>query len=681
MSQLLAILDVTGRAIEDRATSGPLRALQAGDGSELTHHRSASALVAVVRYDWELDAAFGGDVLVLEEGDLVVAADASLYYCADLERALCERGTRAGGKSASHLIAAAYRTWGDELASHLEGDFAFVILDRASGRLVCARDILGLRTLYYARIGAALVVSTSVKAILAHPDCPSDLNPAAIAASATGTPWATGADTCYAAISALPSASTLVWAAAPGRDAEPRIARHWDPPAQARAPSDFETGAAELLALLEDAVSERMAPAGPTAVWMSGGWDSTSVFAAGQSRVRRDGSGRLLRPVSISYPEGDLGREDELIEQISEHWRAPVHWLDIDEIPLFAGLEARTLQREQPAAPLYERWNLALAEGTRDVGARVALDGNGGDQLFRVSDIFLSDLLRSGRWLSLARELRARPGAGLRYGLSTVLKPALPPAAARLAGALRGRELGHYIDRPIMPWMRGDFVERCDLVERERANLPPAHGASRERAELEWYVTCSFPGYAMEIHRRNARACGVELRSPLLDRRIVELALSRPREERAYGAETKRLLRRAMSGLLPETVLAPRPFRTGVTTSYSTRSMQSAYPKLFDRLFQSPLLLEEMGVIDAEVLRTSVSKWEREGGEFLRVGLFHVLQTELWLRAQLRTASPSVDSSPKRGDGWATELSSSSVDGAAAVTGPCADQSSEPRMQ
>src|SRR4029077_9555993 len=118
-------------------------------------------------------------------------------------------------------------------------------------------------------------------------------------------------------------------------DGAVRLERNWDVPAIGTGSTlRFEEAAEELRALLQRAVAERLSTSGPTAVWMSGGWDSSAVFAAGKSLLQHEGGARDLLPVSISYPEGDPGREDELIEQIAGHWGSPVHWLRVDDIPL-----------------------------------------------------------------------------------------------------------------------------------------------------------------------------------------------------------------------------------------------------------------------------------------------------------------------------------------------------------
>src|SRR5690606_1113497 len=130
----------------------------------------------------------------------------------------------------------------------------------------------------------------------------------------------------------------------------------------------------------------------------------------------------------------------------------------------------RARSRDEPYAHLYERWNAALADGSRACGARVALDGNGGDQLFQNSDVFLADLFRSGHWLTLAREWKARPRGGFRSFFGTVVQPNMTPGLHSVATAMRrGRRLRNYLERPVAPWIDAGFAARHELENRDRA--------------------------------------------------------------------------------------------------------------------------------------------------------------------------------------------------------------------
>ena len=167
---------------------------------------------------------FPDPTLLVTDGDLSVVTDASVYYRDDLLRSLRGAGVRPSGSSVAHLIAAAYRAWGSDCTNHLEGDFSFVVYDHEQRRMFAARDFLGRRPLYYVEVGDALVVSSSVAALVAHPACSTELDDVALAQSVFGE--LSGASrTPYRSVSAVPPATWLV------RDAlgHARMHQYWRP--------------------------------------------------------------------------------------------------------------------------------------------------------------------------------------------------------------------------------------------------------------------------------------------------------------------------------------------------------------------------------------------------------------------------------------------------------------------
>src|SRR5437764_2861485 len=122
-----------------------------------------------------------------------------------------------------------------------------------------------------------------------------------------------------------------------------------------------------------------MSAFGDTAVWMSGGRDSSAVFAAGMNALSGQGDARRLLPISRSHPPGDSGREDEAIEAIAHYWGTSPYWVHAKEIPMFAGFQDRTAWGSESFAQPFEGLARALAKETAAHGMGVALDGYGGD--------------------------------------------------------------------------------------------------------------------------------------------------------------------------------------------------------------------------------------------------------------------------------------------------------------
>lgn len=636
MSAILGILPGDGRVPSESVARRMLHAMRGRGEDRVALHAEPGALLAVARNAWELDSAIGGDVLLADDGDVVVATDAALYYRDDLRAAIARRGVSPRGDTPAELVLAAYQAWGEDCAARLEGDFAFVVWNRKTRRACAARDFAGKRPLFHAVVGSdgTLVVASTVGGVLAHPSCPPELNLAVIAETAAGL-FASCDQTAYAAITGVPAGFTLV-----SRDGEPPVLRrHWAPPVpRESAEPSFEEAAEALRELLVRAAAERMPPGAVSSVYMSGGYDSPAVFAAGSEALRTGARRGSLLPVSISYPHGDPGREDELIASIAAHWKSPVQWVDIADVPFFDRPAERAARRDEPFAHAYEMWHRALARGARAVGAHVAFEGGGGDQLFQVSEVLLADLLREGRWVELAREWRAKGmrGSGFRSFFRWAVQPNLSASALRAAAWLRGgRPLVGYLERTPPPWIDRDFARAHHLQERERAHTPQRGRITCAAHETLWYLT--YPYFPRVFGWVSAIALeeGVELRSPLYDARVVAFALSRPRRERSLGRETKRLLRRAMQGLLPDEIVMPRTARTGITSGYFDRSMRAGFPALCDEMLRDSALVRA-GIVDATEFRRCTEEYLGHGVAQWGAALTLTLQTELWLRAHLR---------------------------------------------
>ena len=165
-----------------------LRAMRkrGADHVDVWRDEASGALVGVSRYAWEREISPSGGVLVLAEDDVVVAADAAIYYRDDLRRSLESEGVVITGDSATHMILASYRAWGEGCAAHLEGDFAFIVWDRRTRRISAARDFGGKRTLFFAEVGGTLVIASSIGGVLAFPGCPHDIDLSEVAAAVFG---------------------------------------------------------------------------------------------------------------------------------------------------------------------------------------------------------------------------------------------------------------------------------------------------------------------------------------------------------------------------------------------------------------------------------------------------------------------------------------------------------------
>lgn len=127
----------------------------------------------------------------------------------------------------------------------------------------------------------------------------------------------------------------------------------------------------------------------------------------------------------------------------------------------------------------------------------------------------------------------------------------------------------------------------------------------------------------------------------MYDRRLIEFMARRPRADRFAGGETKRLLRRAMQGVLPEEHLAPRKARTGLPSAYLHRVRLAALPAWLDSLGNT-LHLSKLGLVREAGLRQAMQRFLRNPAWEGRLGgqLFNILAAEFWIRTHSGAGHP-----------------------------------------
>ena len=623
--------DELERAVREMASRGAERieARVAGEGG-----------VAAGRFAWEMESV--PEPIIVDDGVRLVAADASIYYRDDLRRAIRDatgdRPFAPRDDDAAQLILDAYRAWGHDCARHLEGDYTFAVWDRDTRTLTAARDFSGSRPLYYGRDGDRAIVASLASVVARRTPHRGEIDVAALGASVAGL-FNVGDETSYLGVSLLPVGHTLTMTP----DGRTEVRRHWDAPSVVDRPASFDEGAEELRALLAASVDQRLGEHGTTALWLSGGWDSSAILACAARILRERPANRKLVVVSMSYPVGNLGREDEAIRSVADRIGVDVSWVQSEDVPLLPpDPAAEAGERDLPFAHAFEMWSRAMVARSRELGARTVLTGTGGDELFAGTNLYLSDLLRGGAWLELALEwyrMRGRTLSGFR---ERVVQPALASRRSHRDLANPGP-----FEQKDFSLIDEEFVRRHRLREREREAAPYGRYPTLSSTEQLWSVTTPmFPRIRSTLTSAQLRA-GVTPRTPFLDDRLYRFAMSRPRRERVVARETKRLLRRAMRGILPDAFLAPRPERTGVTTQYMREAMRGPARPLFDAVFERPML-GELGIVDATRLR---AEWRQyaESGQGLGHRLYELLQTELWLRARRGAGShvsAPVDAAP-----------------------------------
>ncbi|HWA54313.1 MAG TPA: asparagine synthase-related protein [Solirubrobacterales bacterium] len=441
------------------------------------------------------------------------------------------------------LVARAYRRWGREAVGRLRGDFALLVWDAERQEGLIARDQLGLRPLFLWRHDGAVAFAGELGNLLALlPRRPApDPEGVAYWLTAEGRP---GAGTLYEGVTRLLPGRLLLLGKG-GIEEE----RYWQPRFEEPLAGSREEVVAELRGGLERAVARQMDPAGRTGVLMSGGLDSSSLAALGVARS----PGRVYA-YSGTFPDHPAVDESALIAELRRELKLPGATAKARPGGLLAAALAHLEAWGTPLLGWGEFWTMPLARAAHGDGVGTMLDGTGGDELFGPFSYLLADRLRSGHPLETLRLAYELPGGGrhvprrevARVIRSLALAGALPYGVHRPpARALARRELPEWL----LPRTRRALLRSADPLAWKRLDGPrwwafPADAVSR----------AVEANGVFENHARLGAAAGLELRVPLLDLDLVELALRQPPRATFDRRFSRPLLRESLAGLLPDSV-------------------------------------------------------------------------------------------------------------------------------
>jgi asparagine synthase (glutamine-hydrolysing) len=529
--------------------------------AEIEKQNVANMMAALGSYPWDSQsmcglkgAAFGVHARGEQPASLpkldglILAADARLDNRPELYAAIGIDAAEGASLDDSGLILRAYLHWGTGCASHLLGDFAFVLRDEANGRVFCARDFIGARPFYYHHAPDRFVFASDLQALAAHPDVPMRLNLAHITATLQNTmgQFMHPEHTYYQELEKLPPAHCLTL-----DDNGLHCWAYWQAgqTPERRYPDEREY-VEELRALLNEAVACRVTSPYLVGAHISGGLDSSSVAVLAQRILQK--KGRSITGFSWAPPlpqdPADLLPNDErkLVEAVRAAEGFAVHYTRLTPAHILA--YARRDHTLQPTATL--QYELAASEEAAGMGVHTMLSGWGGDELPAFNGRgYFSDLFRRGCWFTLQRELTLRAqlqgGTAWKPWIFECIFPLIPtPILQRL------RPKDFPPPHPLPAYLRPDFASSLSNVKplirsdgRERPGVRRMQIALLQHGHLS---------YRMESWASHGATLGLTYAYPLLDQRVVEFALSIPDYLFFKNGWKRYLYRTTMDGILPD---------------------------------------------------------------------------------------------------------------------------------
>lgn len=441
-------------------------------------------------------------------------------------------------RSDNEAILHAYESWAEDCVDYLQGMFAFVLWDEKEGKLLAARDPVGIKPLYYVEHNGRLALASEAGALVKLLDYKPAPEPVALAYVMTigyvPSPWSI-----WQGIRKLEPGHLLTWQ--PGRRANVR--KYWEPPRAivGNTPPTIE----QFQERFEPILKEHLLSDVPIGLFLSGGLDSTTI-AAGLREI-----GQPVQALTVGFPDSPQN-EAPIAETTAAHLGLPHETIplavgDIDE--LLSGV-ALAYDEPQGYSALLTMFLLSKVTASR---LKVALAGDGGDELFGGYTWYggLDGSLNHRRWF-ICKVL---------YPLIHCL--ASPQLQKKVANAFARASVLHRHVWRLFPcflpqeaeWllapMRVHFSDR-EMLEPFRRHFDPTLPLRRalQRVDLMTFCTDSI----LAKVDKASMAHSLEVRVPWLDRRIVDWALSSvpdPREEK----ESKPLLRDYLRPRVPTAVL------------------------------------------------------------------------------------------------------------------------------
>ncbi|MBL8523225.1 MAG: asparagine synthase (glutamine-hydrolyzing) [Betaproteobacteria bacterium] len=520
-----------------------------------------------------IDLAGGQQPIANEDETIWTVFNGEIFNYIELRHELLAQGHRFRTGSDTEVIVHLYEQHGERFVDFLNGQFAIALWDSRQQRLILARDRTGIRPLYYTEAAGRLVFGSEVKSIFAVREVPRVIDLTGL--DEICTYWSTlESRTVFSQISSLPPGHMMTVSAG-----TISVRRYWDwefPERGTGSNRDAGDYADELRELLVDAVRLQLRSDVPVGAYLSGGLDSSII-----TTIIRNFSDTPLRTFSLTFDDAEFdesAHQQEMVKYLgTEHTAVRCARTDIAAAFPKAVLHAESTMVRTAPAPL-----MLLSGHVRASGYKVVLTGEGADEVFGGYDLFKEAKIR--------RFMAAHPDSTLRPRLLEKLYPYLrnsPGGGHAFARTFFGDGLEH-IDKPYfahMPrWSTTQRISRFYSTEMRQQlaardpcaaieSLMPVASRNWTPMAKDQYIEAHtlMSGYLLSSQGdRMAMANSIEGRFPFLDHRLIEFANRLPPKLKMRGLTEKYLLKKSMTGLLPDAVRlrTKQPYRAPDSASF-----------------------------------------------------------------------------------------------------------------
>jgi asparagine synthase (glutamine-hydrolysing) len=579
-----------------------------------------------------IDLHTGNQPMSNEDGTVWVVYNGEIYNFRELRAELEARGHQFRSTSDTEVIVHLYEEMGDRCVTRFRGMFAFALWDGVRQRLLLARDRVGVKPLYFANTGRALVFASEIKSLLVDPDIERRIDERALDRFLT--------------YYYLPSSETLLHGVCkldPGhiltvQDGNVASRAYWDLNFDASPwQGTFSEAVEKLQGLLAASVKDHMISDVPVGVLLSGGVDSTGVLA----HAARQASSPI-HTFTMGFSGANFDDERPYARLASNRFGTIHHEISMtsDDFREFLPKYVWHMEEpvcEPPAVALY-----FLSQLARQSSVKVLLSGEGGDEAFGGYQTY-RNYLALERLKSLLGPAKGLLRIGLK-GLERMGWKKIGPYANLVDTSFSG----YYWSRTATPYTAFNQL-KPDLYNRrfaaaalgQESDLPTRRLLRRMEGQpllnrmLYLDTKTWLPDDLLVKADKMTMAASVELRVPLLDFQILEFAASLPQSYKVRGWELKRVLKAALSESVPKEIIKRK--KTGFPVPYDQWMCKEM------KAFVLDTILERNGIVDAFFCRKTVSSLLQAHYQHQTYPkeVFCMLVLALWHRQFSKAPSPS----------------------------------------
>jgi asparagine synthase (glutamine-hydrolysing) len=500
-----------------------------------------------------IDLAAGSQPMTTLDDQLVVTFNGEIYNHAELRAILEKRGHRfKTDHSDTEVLLYGYREWGPAFLEKLNGMWAFALYDTARNEIFLARDRFGKKPLFYYLGKGTFAFASELTSLGRHPAVPRDIDSVALQK--------------YFAYGFIPAPRSLLtgvrklpaghWMKVSTRTLASEIRQYWEleiDPFQTIPKNPERVWGEELMHRLDEAVRCRLQADVPVGVFLSGGIDSTTITTLAAKHHP------LIESFSIGFEEKSF--DERAFARLGAKTAATRHHEEVLSPDTFLQWALATASKLDEVMGDNSILPMVLVSKLARQNVKVVLSGDGGDELFAGYDPF--------RALKPA-QLYSAVGSGMIHQAIRSVADRIPVSHSnmsldfKLKRMLRGLS---YPDRYWLPaWMGpldpeeiGElFGKRLDPEELYSEAIAawnhPSATNDVDRA-TQFYVRLYLQDDILVKTDRASMFHGLEARSPFLDINVVELARRIPASYKLRGGVSKYVLKEAVRGLIPDTVI------------------------------------------------------------------------------------------------------------------------------